>query len=234
VPDLGATPSHSLDDFANELSESEQERLRGMRSRRRRQVYLSGHRLLRRALDQFEPAWRANGDIEHMEGRPPQFGGNGEAPLAFNISHSGNTVGCAISRTGPVGFDLEIPTRPRQLLELAREYFAPAEYQRLRGLDPPALAEHFYQLWTLKESRLKARCGELLDGGMRQELVPATAVGGLAWYSYGFCFQEGFGALTVPEPLSEPIGSHQWLQTEGRWRAQSLPTSFFAPPDLVS
>lgn len=76
-------------------------------------------------------------------------GGN----LHFNISHSGEWAVCAIANV-PVGVDVE---RLRKVNSgLAERFFSPDEVATLKALPPEMQTEKFIQLWTLKESFLKA------------------------------------------------------------------------------
>jgi 4'-phosphopantetheinyl transferase len=71
----------------------------------------------------------------------------------FNISHSGVWVVCAVG-IKPVGVDVEqvVPVD----LNVARNYFSPEEYMDLMGVDDGRKLDYFYELWTLKESFIKA------------------------------------------------------------------------------
>jgi 4'-phosphopantetheinyl transferase len=71
----------------------------------------------------------------------------------FNLSHSGAWLVCAL-HDRPVGIDIEA-TRAR--LDLPADLILhPAEQVEQRGLEPAAARDHFFRLWTLKESLLKA------------------------------------------------------------------------------
>lgn len=85
---------------------------------------------------------------EDSNGRP-MLSGSG---IDFNISHSGGCVVCALTSNGQVGIDVE-EIRPFQL-EGVKLYFTPDEQRALsQATDPVAM---FYELWTKKESVLKA------------------------------------------------------------------------------
>jgi 4'-phosphopantetheinyl transferase len=87
------------------------------------------------------------------------FGPNGKPELKgndtihFNISHSGQWVACAISAS-PVGVDVERlrPVRPG----LADRFFTTNEVDTLKALSEEEQTDRFIELWTLKESFLKA------------------------------------------------------------------------------
>jgi 4'-phosphopantetheinyl transferase len=73
--------------------------------------------------------------------------------IHFNISHSGQWVVCAISAQ-PVGIDVEV-IRPYKL-KIAKRFFSPEEYGNLMNKDENERIGYFFELWTLKESYLKA------------------------------------------------------------------------------
>jgi len=85
-----------------------------------------------------------------LNGKPAfPNGGN----LHFNISHSGQWAVCALANV-PVGVDVE---RLRKVNPaLAERFFAPDEVAALKALSPEMQTEKLIQLWTLKESFLKA------------------------------------------------------------------------------
>jgi 4'-phosphopantetheinyl transferase len=64
---------------------------------------------------------------------------------------------CAVALEAEVGADVEDTLRPGQTVEIANSYFAPAEAAALRALPLERQRERFFELWTLKESYIKAR-----------------------------------------------------------------------------
>jgi len=75
--------------------------------------------------------------------------------LTFNISHNDNLVLLAVGRDGRLGIDVE--TRSATYVEdIARQNFAPLEYQELMCQPLECRADRFYALWTLKEAYIKA------------------------------------------------------------------------------
>ena len=85
--------------------------------------------------------------------------------VTFNLSHSGNRVVFAVSKNQDLGVDLEIIKKERAILKIAERYFSPAETKELRNLPKASQVKRFYELWTLKESVLKA-CGYGLSRGL--------------------------------------------------------------------
>jgi len=78
---------------------------------------------------------------------------NSEHNIHFNLSHSGSWVVCVTDHT-PVGIDIE-EIKPIDL-EIAKHFFSKSEYQDLMNTELDRRISYFYELWTLKESYLKA------------------------------------------------------------------------------
>jgi len=115
--------------------------------------FVVAHGLLRRVLA------RCTGQTA----RALQFsvGAHGRPELAprgvrFSLSHTRGLVGCAITAANDVGFDIEAVRAPAPL-EMAEQVFTAAERLALEGRPPQQRDDHFYALWTLKESYIKGR-----------------------------------------------------------------------------
>jgi 4'-phosphopantetheinyl transferase len=77
--------------------------------------------------------------------------------IAFNVTHSGSIILIALTHTGSVGIDVERIDPAMNFMEVATQSFTPAEVQRLTSIsDEPQQRRAFYQLWTQKESIVKA------------------------------------------------------------------------------
>lgn len=82
--------------------------------------------------------------------------------LYFNISHSGDWIGNCFDNK-PIGLDIE---KVKAIdLEVAKEYFTNAEYLELLSKKGHKRLNYFYELWTCKESYIKA-----IGKGFFQEL----------------------------------------------------------------
>lgn len=73
--------------------------------------------------------------------------------IHFNISHSGEWVVCCVD-TLPVGIDVEI-IKPIDM-SIAERFFSKKEFERLKSKNIIERESYFYDLWTLKESYIKA------------------------------------------------------------------------------
>lgn len=88
-------------------------------------------------------------------GRP--YLANAPQPLHFNMSHSGDLLACVVAGEQHIGVDVEDSTVTRDFLRLAKRFFSLDECCWLEQQPVATLQTHFYALWTLKESHLKAR-----------------------------------------------------------------------------
>jgi 4'-phosphopantetheinyl transferase len=114
-----------------------------------------------------------------------------DSALHFNLSHSGGMLLLGLSRSQPLGVDIEGRGRERPYREIARRYFSADETNVLAALPAERLRERFLELWSAKEAVLKAigrglafgldRVGFALDaGGAIQKLAHIAAEAGPA------------------------------------------------------
>ncbi len=82
-----------------------------------------------------------------------------DAPIEFNVSHSGAVVAIAFAQGSPIGVDVESEKRTSDLLAIAGRFFSPAEAEAVRNAEDVSAA--FYRTWTAKESVIKAVGGGL-------------------------------------------------------------------------
>jgi 4'-phosphopantetheinyl transferase len=76
-----------------------------------------------------------------------------EKQIHFSVSHSKTWVVCAIDG-GPVGIDVEYVRDYDP--EVAKRFYHPHEYAALIALPEPERNGRFFDLWTIKESYIKA------------------------------------------------------------------------------
>lgn len=135
------------------LDESERARAARFHFERHRVMYVVAHALLREALSREGAGPPASlRFVEGEHGKPSLVGG---AELSFNLSHTEGLVACVVTRGAvDLGVDVEhvVPSRAKD----AHRFFAEVERQGLAALEGDAFAHRFFQLWTLKESFIKA------------------------------------------------------------------------------
>lgn len=74
--------------------------------------------------------------------------------LPFNVSHSGDWVAVISGGHAPLGVDVEKISHID--MAIAERFFSPLESRNLAAEPADQQLETFYQLWTLKESYIKA------------------------------------------------------------------------------
>jgi 4'-phosphopantetheinyl transferase len=95
-----------------------------------------------------------NSDIEIVTnnyGKPYLYTINN---FEFNISHSGDWVVCAIDES-PIGIDIE-KIQSINYLDIAQRFFTKNEFRLLNSKNRYEKLRYFFELWTLKESYIKA------------------------------------------------------------------------------
>jgi phosphopantetheine--protein transferase-like protein len=121
-----------------------------------RDRFLAGRTLLRYALTQTTEyritpsSWRYQ---QGMHGKP-SIGPNLPA-VEFNLSHSHTCVAVGVSKSHPVGVDIEI-IAPGDHGEIAADVLTERELKILESFDPPQRSREFIRLWTVKEACSKA------------------------------------------------------------------------------
>ena len=130
------------------LSSAESQRMTNISAPGRRQQFMCGRSLLRHTLE----LWTGKPAASHHltmteEGKPVCINGP-----SISITHSGDFVACAVTGSGRIGIDVEIPNSRRNTPDIARSYFSGEEADWLETQPE----DRFYMLWVLKEAHLKA------------------------------------------------------------------------------
>jgi 4'-phosphopantetheinyl transferase len=133
------------------VSEEKQERIRKFRKYEDAQRTLIGDVLARRMISDrlgiknkdifFEQNEFGKPFLKHIEN------------FHFNTSHAGEWITCATHHL-PLGVDVEY-IQPIEA-DIAKRFFSEEEYYDLMNLDELNRSAYFYELWTLKESYIKA------------------------------------------------------------------------------
>ncbi len=143
-------------DGIESLAAEERERAQRFRFEKVRDRWLAGRVALRRILARelhVAPHDLAFRTLEHGK---PALAGRHAGALEFNLSHSGGCALVGVSRSAPLGVDVEEVTPLDDLRAVAESHFAPEECDRLFALTGDAQVEGFYRFWTRKEAYIKA------------------------------------------------------------------------------
>ncbi len=85
-----------------------------------------------------------------------------ELGIGVSISHTATVIAVALAPAA-LGVDVEIPTRQRNWMGMARSFFDLSEQAWLDQQSVEQRQSLFLRMWTLKEAGLKALGGELLE-----------------------------------------------------------------------
>lgn len=89
-------------------------------------------------------------------GRPALAGDFVTSGLRFNLSHADELCLVAVAWERDIGVDLEVTSKPLDVMALAAQFFSPAEVAALRAVASEARQRAFYTIWTQKEAFIKA------------------------------------------------------------------------------
>jgi 4'-phosphopantetheinyl transferase len=168
------TPPEKLFYFESVLSADEKERARRFRNISDRKRYLIARGSLRRLLGYYVASAPDRLQFTYNAfGKPSLSGQASEAVLNFSVSHSEDRALFGFARERKIGVDLEYIRPDINVVELAKRYFSPDEYRRLRRLPANEQCEAFYCVWTRKEAYFKA-CGEGLSFGLERVEVSSS------------------------------------------------------------
>lgn len=199
------------------LTAEERQRFDGMASPERRSSFLAGHWLARDMAAAWHGVLPARLSVHRLaDGRPCLQLDGAPSPLSLSLSHSGGWILAGIA-TAPIGVDVEVPRRPRDIDALARHTFARAEAERLAATPAADRLGTFHELWALKEARGK-RTGEgMLPGQSRRvraSPVPPHAAQAISWR----LGEGGAVALAVEDVEGMQLDDDGVLARPRRWR----------------
>lgn len=139
------------------LSEDERARRERLRFARDQRRFLVTRALVRTVLSRYAAVRPGDWVFSAGPRGRPVISAPWCAALEFNISHSSDLVMLGVTCGRALGIDAEsIEARAADIDRLDR-YFAPEESAALLSLPPANRRRRFFELWTLKESYIKAR-----------------------------------------------------------------------------
>lgn len=146
-----------LANYERLLTAEELQRQRRFRFERDRHEALVTRALVRTVLSSYADVDPAEWRFEAGSAGKPEIV-HPPVPLHFNVSHTDGMIVCAVTRGAEIGIDVEYLDHDTNIEALARRKFAPTEAAELLGLSQDERRSRFFDLWTLKESYVKA-CG---------------------------------------------------------------------------
>ena len=154
VPTSGTTDSRVIGCCRRMLSSREVDQSDRFIFDKDRVLYIVSHALVRVMLSAFcdvrPDEWQF---AENSYGKPSVC--DGFPKLHFNLTHTNGLVACVVSSDQEVGVDAEFIDSSIDL-DVARKYFARSEIEHVESSAKEKKHEAFYDVWTLKESYVKA------------------------------------------------------------------------------
>lgn len=153
------TETRLLSNLKNTLSDSERICETQFHSNDDRLRYLVTRSMVRTVLSRYAPISPTKWIFStNSYGRPRISNRHKDViGLRFNISHTRGLIALAVSRHRDLGVDVE-DFRNRQVsLDIANQYFSPAEITELATAPSDERQFRFFEYWTFKESYVKAR-----------------------------------------------------------------------------
>lgn len=148
IPGADLSPYHAV------LSDEERSRAACFRTDQLRDVYVAAHGMLRQVLSEAtgQPAQQLSFQ-ENPWGKPALS--DLHRDFYFSISHSSDRFLVALSRTGPVGVDIE-KIADDAPYDIADQIMTPGEQSLLMRIPAQDRRQTFYDLWARKEAVAKA------------------------------------------------------------------------------
>jgi 4'-phosphopantetheinyl transferase len=194
------------------LDDQEKQRFELLALENNQKEFLVGHALVRWTLSCLTHVPPQDWHYQQGEqGKPEIHAPADYKALKFNLSHTDGMVVCAINWNNRIGIDVENEiSRTGKTAGLAQKFFTQDEVTRLNALPLSARRHRFFQLWTLKESFIKA-----LGAGMS---IPLN--------QFSFHWDErGLIQARFDSALDEELSQwefHQWQLTDHHIMAVSF------------
>lgn len=150
-------PTALREKYQGVITRAEAGRVARYRQERDRNNSLLTRALVRYVLGEITNISPESLEFEHSpHGKPILQAGQTPDSIHFNISHTRHLTCCAVSMDTPVGIDVESLHR-KVNLAIAPRFFSKSEADLLEKLPEEQKKSVFLDLWTLKESFIKAK-----------------------------------------------------------------------------
>lgn len=202
------------DAFARLLSPEELSTTARFKTEILQKRYVIGRGFLRSTLGEVLDCEPSSIEFAYNQSGKPELANAGLCgAVHFNVSHSHDVLALAISPAHAVGIDVEYVDQRADVSSIAKRFFSRLEFEHIEHQVADRQREMFFQLWTRKESIVKAY-GKSLFSDTRSEthsVVHQESVhseGGL-WLSDLLVPFEGYkGALALIG-----VSDSQWVET---------------------
>lgn len=141
------------------LSSEELARMDRRVSETSRRHFVVAHGMLRMVLSRYSNRRPQELSFQNMPSGKPVLQGTDliAKTIRFNLSHSHGRALIAVSKDREVGVDLEKIRADRDVVALAKRFFAPQEQELLMNVGLEEQHRTFARIWVAKEAVLKAQ-----------------------------------------------------------------------------
>jgi len=147
-----------LELYSGHLDAAEQLRHRRFVFLRDRHSFLVSRTLVRTVLSRYADLPPRDWTFRlNPYGRPEIDRPEDMRSLRFSLSHTQGLIVCSVTRDLDIGVDVENTTSRIEAMAVAEDCFAADELAALLRVPDKVRRGRFFELWTLKESYLKAR-----------------------------------------------------------------------------
>lgn len=146
-------PDHEVVKLHTLLSQEERARADRFRRKEDRSHYIVAHATLRVLLARYMNDTPASLEFSQSSNGKPRLAAGG---LEFNLSHSDGLALIAVACGREVGIDVERIREDFDFEQVSERFFTAAERTALHATPVDQRRQMFFQIWTCKESFLKA------------------------------------------------------------------------------
>ena len=197
----------ALPALARTLAPDELARAGRFRRERDRNRYIFAHGVLRVILARYLGRTPQSLSFRSGPAGKPRLT---RGAVRFNLSHAGDLVLCAVSRTPYVGVDVE-QLRPG-CEPVMRWLCSPALRRVLDGSPPMSTWRDFFRGWTRLEAQAKAR-GEAPRLNPRRFAACMAGAAGRHWWLQDFSPRRGYVATVAARGRAPQLSYWEWTST---------------------
>ncbi|MES2615190.1 MAG: 4'-phosphopantetheinyl transferase superfamily protein [Bdellovibrionota bacterium] len=139
------------------LSQHELDRANAFHNKKDRSCFITARSILKKILSKYTNIPIHKIILSYSEfGKPYLASEENVLPIQFSVTHSNNVIVLAFTLESPIGVDIEQLSPIPDFDSIAKIVFSEIEYDTWSNISFENKLQFFYQLWTYKESVIKA------------------------------------------------------------------------------
>jgi 4'-phosphopantetheinyl transferase len=204
------------------LNAAELERAERFKTQQLQQSFIAMRAILRQILARYQRVSAENIVFELGQYGKPFISGQREGEgLVFNISHCANKLAVIIGYEQRLGVDIERHKANISLPGLVKKCFAENEVGFWQGLPESEQAAAFFDIWTRKESFVKAvgrgialgldQCVTSIKNPEQWHSIPETYGLATDWKIYNLAMPQGYSGAISTNKLQTKLNIYTWF-----------------------